>query len=297
MAQEDFAHSSGIVWLLGVPSMFRIDRITANFGAVIDGIDTAHGLSDAAAQWLHDAVVEHGVVVLRNQALSDEGQLELASRWGRLHVYPPLRLAGQQLALEWVEDTADSPPKAIRWHTDLSWEPCPPKFGLLWGDVVPDAGGDTVWADTAAAYEALSPLMQERLKPLRVVHRVEPGAMDRLAALVPYEAGEAFRREYGRGVEQPLVRRDTDNGRLSLFVAGYWMQNIVGMHQSESDVLLAFLMEHATQPRFQCRWRWSRKDLVIWDERRSMHQAMPDHYPRHRRLRRCTVEGEAPVAA
>lgn len=268
--------------------------ITANFGAVVEGIDAAR-LDDAEAEALHRAVVDHGVVVLRNQTLSDSEQLELAARWGELHVYPPFRCAGQQVPLEWVEDTVDSPPKAIRWHTDLSWEPMPPKFGMLWADVAPDAGGDTVWADTAAAYDGLSPLMRERLSGLAVRHRVDPGAMERLVKLIPPDAGERFRREYAGGVEHPLVRRNPDSGRLALFVAGYWMERIVGMSELESNAVLSMLMEHATQPQFQCRWRWSRGDLAIWDERRTLHIAMPDHYPRHRRLRRCTVVGEVPV--
>jgi len=277
--------------------MITAERITAHFGAVINGIDAARPLSADESEALKHAVVEHGMVVLRDQGLSDDQQLALARQWGELHVYPPLRFAGQEVPLEWVEDTVDSPPKAFRWHTDIPWERRPPKFGLLWADIVPDAGGDTVWANTEAAWEALSETMKERLLPLRVVHRIEPGAMERLSKMAPGAAGEAFRREYSVGVEHPLVRRNPESGRLALFLAGYWMERIVGMTQPESDAILSFLMTHATEPRFQCRWRWAPHDLVIWDERRSMHQALPDHYPRHRRLRRCTVEGEQPLAA
>jgi taurine dioxygenase len=275
----------------------QVEPVTAGFGAVVSGIDLAGDPSDADREALRRAVVAHGVVFLRGQRLTDEQHLALARSWGELHVYPPFRLAGQEVPLEWVEDTVDSPPKATRWHTDLSWEPRPPKFGLLSAQVVPDAGGDTIWADTAGAYDALSPVMKRCLEGLRVHHKVEAGSMDRLAALVAPEPGAAFRREYAGGVEQPLVRANGDDGRLALFVAGYWMDHIVGMSRSESDALLRFLMEHATQPRFQCRWRWSVHDLAIWDERRTMHIAMPDHYPRHRLLRRCTVVGERPLAA
>ena len=167
---------------------------------------------------------------------------------------------------------------------------------MLSAKVVPDVGGDTVWADTAGAFDALSPVMQQLVSGLRVLHKVEADGMERLVSLVDEEAGKAFRREYAHGVEHPLVRRNPDSGRLSLFLAGYWMDRIVGMSADESTSLLHFLMEHATQPRFQCRWRWSVDDLVIWDERRTMHMALPDHYPRHRKLRRCTVEGEVPLS-
>jgi taurine dioxygenase len=275
----------------------KAEPITAGFGAVIEGVDLARGSSAEERAALHDAVVAHGVVVLRGQRLSDEQQLDLARSWGDLHVYPVFRLAGQDVPLEWVEDTVDSPPKATRWHTDLSWEPRPPKFGLLSAQVAPDAGGDTLWADTAGAYDALSPVLQRCLAGLSVHHKVEAGSMERLAALVDAESGDAFRREYAGGVDQPLVRRNPDDGRPALYLAGYWMDHVVGMTAAESDALLGFLMGHATHPRFQCRWRWAQHDLAIWDERRTMHIAMPDHYPRHRLLRRCTVVGEAPVGA
>ena len=275
---------------------FDVEPLTASFGAVLRGLDLTQEASDADYAALQDSVVRHGVVVLRDQQLNDEQQLALGRRWGALHVYPVFRLAGQDVPLEWVEDTEKSPPKATRWHTDLPWEPRPPKFGMLSAKVVPDVGGDTVWADTAGAFDALSPVMQQLVSGLRVLHKVEADGMKRLVSLVDEEAGNAFRREYAHGVEHPLVRRNPDSGRLSLFLAGYWMDRIVGMSADESTSLLHFLMEHATQPRFQCRWRWSVDDLVIWDERRTMHMALPDHYPRHRKLRRCTVEGEVPLS-
>jgi taurine dioxygenase len=143
----------------------------------------------------------------------------------------------------------------------------------------------------------MSSTMQGMLRGLQVHHKVEAGAAERLARLVDPESAAAFLREFGDGVDQPLIRRNGDDGRLALFVAGYWMDHVVGLHRDESDALLAHLMAHATHPRFHCRWRWSAGDLAIWDERRTMHIAMPDHYPRHRKLRRCTVTGEAPLAA
>jgi taurine dioxygenase len=276
-------------------SSLRAEPITGAFGAVLHGIDVTTGVDGATAQAIHDAVVRHGVVVLREQPIDDEEQLALARHWGDIHVYPPFRFAGRDVPLEWVEDDENSPPKAFRWHTDLPWEPRPPKFGMLSAKVVPDAGGDTMWADTAAAYDALSPTMQRALEPLRVHYKIEAGALERIASLVDADAGRRFKEAYAHGIDHPLVRRNPDSGRLALFVAGYWMDHVAGMHADESRALLDFLQAHASQPRFQCRWHWAVGDLVIWDERRTMHLALPDHYPRHRKLRRCTVVGEVPA--
>jgi taurine dioxygenase len=275
----------------------RLEPITANFGAVLHGIDLGAGVTADAAATIAAAAVDHGVVVLRDQPLDDESQLALARHWGELEVYAPFRCAGQDVPLEWVEDTEASPPKAFRWHADIPWEPRPPRFGMLHAKVVPDAGGDTMWADTAAAHDALSPLMQQLLLGLRVHFRIERNAMERIARLVDDESAARFRAAYADGIDHPLVRLNPDSGRRALFLGGYWMDHVVGMHPAESAALLAFLMDHATHPRFQCRWRWAVGDLVIWDERRTMHLALPDHYPRHRKLRRCTVVGEVPIAA
>ena len=273
------------------------EPITAGFGAVLSGIDLSSRVTDAAAAAIHEAVVSHGVVVVRNQPIDDEQQLALARHWGELQVYAPFRVAGMDVPLEWVEDDETSPPKAFRWHSDIPWEPRPPKFGMLSAKVVPDAGGDTMWADTAAAYDALSPTMQQLLIGLQVHYKIEAEALERLASLVDAESAARFKAAYACGVDHPLVRRNADSDRLALFMAGYWMDHIVGMNRDESDVLLRFLNDHATQPRFQCRWRWAVDDLVVWDERRTMHLALPDHYPRHRKLRRCTVVGEVPAGA
>src|SRR5688572_18370064 len=192
-------------------SHLHAEPITATIGAVLSGIDVSGEITPEAAAALHDAVVTHGVVVVRNQRIDDEQQLALARHWGELQVYAPFRCAGMDVPLEWVEDNEASPPKAFRWHSDIPWEPRPPKFGMLSAKVVPDAGGDTMWVDTAAAYDALSPTMQQLLLGLRVHYKVEAGAMERLAALVDAESGQRFKAAYATGVEHPLVRRNPDS--------------------------------------------------------------------------------------
>jgi taurine dioxygenase len=270
--------------------------LTARFGAELVGVDVRDP-SDETHDLLWRAVLEHGVVFLHGQDLSDDEQLALARRFGTLSVYPVLRIAGEERPLEFLEDTADDPPKADRWHTDLTWLAAPPKLAFLSMRIAPDAGGDTVWADTAAAYDALSPAMQATLRKLRVRHHVGEDHFDLFESRFGPDVGARFRAEYAEGVEHPLVRRNDDTGRDALFLAGYWMDQIVGMSRDESDELLAFLMQHATKPEFTARWHWAVDDLAIWDERRTMHVALNDHYPRHRLVRRCTIDGDVPLAA
>jgi taurine dioxygenase len=264
------------------------------FGALLHGPDLRRAPDPTTAAALLGAVVEHGVVFLRDQPLSDEQHLALAATFGTLSVYPILAAAGEDVPLEFIEDTADDPPKADRWHSDITWLAQPPKLAFLSARVVPATGGDTIWADTQAAYEALPADARDALEPLRVHHAIG-GAYDRFVGRYSDAVLEEARRRFGFTAEHPLVRTNPDSGRRSLFLAGYWMDHVVGFPRPASDALLATLMAWATQDRFTRRWRWRVDDLAIWDERRTMHLATGDHYPQHRLVRRCTVNGETPV--
>ncbi len=270
----------------------RIEPITRNFGAVLHGLDFRDPGSTKA---ILDAVHAHGVVFLRDQPLEDAEHIACAARFGPLGVYPIQAAAGRDEPLEFIEDGPDDPPKADGWHTDVTWTERPPVLAFLSMLEPAERGGDTMWVDTAAAWDALSPVMQEMLSGLSVHHDLgaSRAVLDRKFGT---EIVERTRELYGIGVAHPLVRVHPHTGRKSLFVAGYFMDHVVGMTPAESRALLDFLMTHATQPERAIRWRWREGDLAIWDERRTMHRALGDHFPRRRRVRRCTVLGERPSA-
>jgi taurine dioxygenase len=264
------------------------------FGAVIAGLDLRETPDADVTAALLAAVVAHGVVFLHDQALTDEQHLALARCFGELAVYPILAAAGEHVPLEFIEDTADDPPKADRWHTDLTWQQRPPKLAFLSARIVPATGGDTLWCDTQAAWDQLPPDTQQHLAPLRVHHSIG-GAFDRFVGRYSEPVLEDARRRFGFEADHPLVRTNPDSGRRSLFLAGYWMEHVVDVPGPAGDALLSTLMAWATQDRFTCRWSWHVDDLAIWDERRTMHLATGDHFPQHRLVRRCTVVGEEPL--
>ncbi len=170
----------------------------------------------------------------------------------------------------------------------------PPKVAILCAQLVPEYGGDTLWASTQAAFDALSPVMQEMLSGLRVRHGLGESFWSRVRSKLGPELTAKVQERIDPEVVHPLVRTHPQTGRRTLFVAGGFMLGIEGMERAESELLLDFLMRHATQERFQVRWRWREGDVAIWDERCTVHHVLPDHFPQRRRVRRCTVDGDRP---
>lgn len=270
-------------------------RIAGALGAEVEGPDLSRPLEERQLAELHDALLAHQVIFLRGQqGMDDEAHLALAGRFGELSVYPVLKALGGDQALEVIEDSEQSPPGADAWHTDVTWIERPPKIAILAAQVIPAYGGDTLWASTTAALDALSPVMQELLSRLTVRHGLRETFWERVRAKAGDALADRARAQIEPEVEHPLVRTHPETGRRALFVAGDFMLGVKGMEPAESELLLDFLMRHATQERFQVRWRWREGDVALWDERCTLHHALPDHYPQHRRMRRCTIDGDRP---
>lgn len=271
----------------------EIEPLLADFGAVVHGVDFR---DPDATKILQDAVHAHGVIFLRDQALSDREHIECASRFGELGVYPLQAANGEHEPLEFIEDGPDDPPKADGWHTDVTWIEAPPVMAILSMLELPERGGDTLWVDTAKAWDDLSPVMQQIVLGLEVFHDISEGNRQIFLKKWGQAVIDLTRERYGMGTSHPLVRRHPVTDRRSLFLGGYFMRHVVGMNAAESEATLGFLMRHATQPERAIRWRWRLHDLVLWDERRTMHRALGDHFPLRRKVRRCTVLGERPQA-
>lgn len=266
----------------------EIQKLTGSLGAVVEDVDL-ETIDDAAFEALHHALMAHQVIFVRNQQLSDEGHRRLAGLFGTPTVYPVSKHFGGTEYLHVIEDTAESPPDADGWHTDITWVSNPPNVAILAAMVIPTYGGDTMWTDLYGAWDHLSPTMQDTLAPLQMLHA--PGerfweALTRASNLDVAELRQVF-----PGAVHPLVRDHPVTGRTVLNLSGQFMESIVGMHPAESDWLLAWLNARLEDPNLQIRWRWREGDVAIWDEYSTNHRALSDHYPQHRKMRRCTVDG------
>ena len=271
-----------------------VRRLNGALGAVIEGVQL-ETISDHAFKELHDALLEHQVVILPGQDLSEDGHRALAHLFGTPSVFPISKQLGSDEFLGHIKDSPESPPDADGWHTDITWIEAPPKVAILCAIQIPEYGGDTMWADLYGAYDQLSEPMKAIVAGLAVRHSQSDGfwaAVGRnMSAEVVAELRAAF-----PGVEHPLVRLHPETGKRALFVAGGFMESIVGMHPDESALLLDWLRARVEDPNLQVRWQWHEGDVAIWDERCTNHRALSDHYPQDRHMRRCTVDGEVPIA-
>ncbi len=276
-------------------TQWTITPITGMFGAELSGGNVAGGVDGA---WLNRMLEEHLVLVLRDQHLSHAGQVQLARSIGEPTPAHPVVPGHPDHPEILVLDGAQGGRNA-RWHTDVTFTATPPAASVLVGDSVPAFGGDTMWADTRTAYDRLSPALRAAVDPLEAVHRISPLAY----------WGEPFDTALGRDDAQqlyddamrvppvihPVVRVHPVTGRKNLFVNPGFTTHIVGLSRIESDGLLRLLHEHATQPELVLRHHWRTGDVVIWDNRATMHYAVDDYGAVDRRMRRVTIRGGRPV--
>ena len=184
------------------------------------------------------------------------------------------------------------------WHTDSTYMPIQAKGAVFTAHTVPSTGGETGWADTQAAYEALSDGMKDLLDGLVAVHdnRIQaPSIAAERNAKFTSKVRDNPDEEDEPEMEHPVVRTHPDTGRKALFVCRPRTHRFKGMTEAESKPLLEYLFEHSHRPEFTCRFRWEKGSIAFWDNRCVMHKALND-YPGHKRyMNRVTVNGTRPV--
>lgn len=271
-----------------------VDPVTQTIGARVSGIDLAEaGAGDLPA--ILDAVAEHKVLFFADQDLTPEAHLAFARRLGPIDVaaFGPKHERHPEITV--LDQTTPKGQGADAWHTDNTYVSCPPSYTVLQSVQLPPLGGDTCFADMYAAWEALSPAMQEFLSGLTATHDLTK-TLSRAIADGNSDADLGAMQQAYPPVHHPIARRHPDTGRIALFVNGNFTTRIDGLREQESDPLLAMLLGHVGSPEFQCRHRWSAGDLTMWDNRSVQHFAVPDYRAR-RVMHRLTIAGDAPQGA
>ncbi|HEY6533429.1 MAG TPA: TauD/TfdA family dioxygenase [Acidimicrobiales bacterium] len=273
--------------------------VAGSLGAEVVDLDL-RALSEREAAQLQAGLHEFEVVFIRGADLDDDEHLALGGRFGPVNLFPFSKVMGATEPVTLMITDGPTKPTADGWHTDVTYALEPPDYAFLQAVIVPERGGDTIWASTTAAFEALSPTMQALIDGLEVVHSCEgfiAGASEQGQLGDQFEEFAAAYRRMFPPVVHPLVRLNPDTQRKGLFLSSYYTTGIVSMTDAESDALLGLLQRHLEDPRFHCRWSWRPGDLAIWDERSTNHRSAGDHFPQPRALRRIEVGGARPVGA
>lgn len=265
--------------------------IGGRLGAEVHGVRLSGDLSAATVDAIRQTLLRHKVIFFRGQTHLDEVSHEAFGRlFGDLVPHPTVpSLNGTTSTLD-IDGSRGE--RASSWHTDVTFVDAYPKISILRGVVLPQRGGDTVWANTAAAYSALPELADK----LRVIHsNVYDYVGDRpnVTTQGRKRYNEVFRSKVFE-TEHPLVHVHPETGERSL-ILGHFAQRIVGLGSSDSARLLSIFQDHVIRPENQVRWRWAAGDVAIWDNRATQHRAIDDYDDQPRVVRRVTIAGEPAV--
>ncbi|MFM5440680.1 taurine dioxygenase [Aeromonas enteropelogenes] len=273
----------------------RITPLGPHIGAEISGLTLAEPLSGQLFELIQQALLTHQVLFFREQPITPLSQRALAHRFGDLHIHPVYPHAPETEEIIVLDTHHDNPPDNDNWHTDVTFIETPPALAILAAKQLPPVGGDTLWASGIAAFEGLSPRLQQLLAGLEAEHDFTKS--------FPAHRHNASPAEYRRWQEaaarhpplrHPVVRTHPLSGRQALFVNEGFTTRLPNLPTQESEALLAFLFRHIARPEYQVRWRWRENDIAIWDNRVTQHYANADYLPARRIMHRATVLGDKP---
>ena len=254
-------------------------------GAEIRGVDLSQELDNATAGAVHDAFLEHIAIFFPGQQLTPQQMDRFVSRFGDPLVHPYLKpIEGSP----YVHELRKTPDQTVNfgngWHADFTFLERPSAANALYARVVPKFGGDTVFINTALAYDCLSAGMKRMLADVRCVHRVHPRYVTDV---------DVMSNQKGKVTEEqfihPLIRTHPETGRKILYLNPSFVPQFEDMTEAESKPLLEYLTNFMAQPEFQIRYRWAADTFGIWDNRTSLHTALNDYHGQLRVMHRMVV--------
>lgn len=275
-------------------SLLEVHPLTPRIGAEISGVDLASEVRDEEVAEIRAALLRHRVIFFRGQQLDVTQQTAFAKRFGDITIGHPT-VPGPDGLPEVFELDSLSGARADHWHTDVTFTDRPPTLSVLRAVVIPPLGGDTLWANTVAAYNDLPSSLQSFVDKLRAVHT---NAYD--YANPKHYTDEARRRHLEIftstvfETEHPIVRIHPETKERALLLGGF-AHRIVGLSPHEGHELLRLLSDRVTRPDNTVRWRWQEGDVAVWDNRVTQHYAINDYGDDRRIVQRVTVAGPIPV--
>ncbi len=271
-----------------------VQRIAGALGAEIAGVDLREPIDDALMARIRAIWLEHLVIFFRDQALTTGRFLAFAKRIGQVIEYPFVKgLPDFPEVIPVVKLEHERVNFGGLWHSDTTYLDMPPMASMLIALEVPQFGGDTLFANMYAAFEALSPGMQAMLQTLKGVSSSAKADASRTREdRIKTDAREEARKEYV--AEHPVVRTHPETGRKALYVNVGHTVRFQDMTEEESAPLLQFLFQHQVRPEFTCRFSWRPGSIALWDNRCAQHNPINDYHGHRRIMHRVTLAGDRP---
>jgi taurine dioxygenase len=278
-------------------SEITVTRKGAHLGAEVSGVDFSKAQSNSNHTILFDALMENEVLVFPEIDITVEEQSAFGKQFGELSVHPFSPNDADMPELIILDNDGERPPLATDiWHSDETFREVPPMGTILRARIVPEVGGDTVFASMTAAFEGLSDRWQcfltgleavHDFKPFRRLYSGDPASRDKLHAM----------EEQFPNPVHPVVRLHPVTGKKVIFVSPQFTLLIKGMTESESQSILDMLYRLTEVPEYQFRVGWKPGTMVFWDNRSTQHYAARDYLPHRRRMERVTLRGDAVIGA
>ena len=272
-------------------SQFEVAPLTPRIGAEIHGVDLGSRLADETIADIRAALLTYKVIFFRDQAISEDQHIAFARRFGDLEIHPITPKDQPHPEIFHLKTNEVTRPGskvgADLWHSDVTWRAEPSLGSILRARIMPEVGGDTMFADMVAAYEGLSPALKQWLCTLTAVH---DGS---IFATLQGKSRESFWEQFPLQ-RHPVVRTHPETGERALYVNCAFTTHIDGLSDKESAWLLDHLYAQASRPEYQCRFRWQANSIAFWDNRACQHYAVADYYPAMRAMERVTVIGDKP---
>ena len=274
-----------------------IEPLAGALGAEVRGIDL-RSIGNREFEDVRRAFLDYSVLVVRDQKLEPDDLMRFGARFGEPCFYPFVSgIDGYPYIFEVVKEETETVNFGGNWHSDTTYLEQPPLATLLYALETPSHGGDTLFTNTYAAYEALSEGMRAMLDNLVGVNSASlkvTGGRRKMHSTIGGMKVHDTEKADDYEAEHPVVRTHPDTGRKALYLSRSHTIRFRDMTEQESRPLIDFLQAHQTRPEFTCRVRWTPGTLTVWDNRCTQHCAVNDYHGQRRRMRRLTVGAEIP---
>ena len=276
------------------PAPFEVEKMGRHLGAEVRGIDLKQPMDGETFAAFEAALIEHKVVVVRDQHLTTAEHVAVSRMLGELEVHP-FRPEGEFPEVLVLDNHKDNPVLSTDvWHSDTTFRQRPTKYSILRCQIMPKVGGDTLWCDMSAVYDNMSDLLRSMVDGLQATHDFQNFRV--LFTRSPEDQAKLKRmEELYPNPTHPVVRTHPVSGRKGLYVNPQFTIQINGMKPKESRALLDLLFSLVHVPEYQFRLRWTPGAIVFWDNTLTQHYAANDYYPERRRMERTAVIGEVPA--